>query len=226
MPLAQPAHACAEQQEHPQAHRDRDERAPRLVHHHLVDDDLGADRHGEADQLDEERRKQHVAPDALVPQKFRPEPAEAELRRRRRTVFSRRVFRRLVSNEEHFGAKALVERRNRRRVRRLAAGDEVQQSLGVALDQERGLGDVPGEEPETGKRASRQLPFARAEPERAQRLDQLPNGMRRGKLLQEERGVKRNPVDLAHAADRPREICFGDIRRQLDRHALPLLPSA
>jgi hypothetical protein len=32
--------------------------------------------------------------------------------------------------------------------------------------------------------------------------------MRRGKALQEQRRVKRNPVDLAQAADQPRKVRF------------------
>jgi len=46
--------------------------------------------------------------------------------------------------------------------------------------------------------------------------------MRRGKLLQQQRGVKGNPVDLAEAADRPREIRLGNVRCEQDCHALPL----
>ncbi|MDH5578818.1 MAG: hypothetical protein OEZ09_10220 [Betaproteobacteria bacterium] len=220
--LAQPVHACAEQQEHPQAHGDRDERALGLVHHHLVDDNLGADRHGESDQLDEERREQHVAPDALVPQQLGPEPAKAELRCGWRPILGGWLLRRLVPHEQHISSKLLLERSEQRSLRRLAPGDEVEQPLRVALYQQRGLRRFSGEKAQAGISAFRELAFARAEPERAQRLDQLVDGMWRGELPEQERGVKRNPVDLAQAADRPREICLGDIRPELDCHAIPL----
>ena len=184
MPLAQPAHSSAKEKEHRQAHRDRDQRALGLMDHDLVDHHLGANRRGEADELDEERGEEHVAPDALVPEELLPEPAEAEFRRRRRAVLGGRLLRRLVPHEEHVDVELLLERLNRRGLRRLAAGDEVEQPLGVALDEERRLHRFACEKGKTGKHASRQLPFARPEPERAQRLDQLPDRMRRRKFLQ------------------------------------------
>ena len=57
---------------------DHDQRALGLVHHDLVDDHLGEQRRGEADELDGERGEQHVAPDALVLEQLGDEPAEAE----------------------------------------------------------------------------------------------------------------------------------------------------
>jgi hypothetical protein len=84
--LAQPAHAGVEQQEHAQPQRDHDQRVGRLVHHHLVDDDLREERRGEGEQLDEQRSEQHVAPHALVLEELGPEPRPAEARSRRRAL--------------------------------------------------------------------------------------------------------------------------------------------
>jgi hypothetical protein len=135
--LPQPTHPRAEKQEHPQPHSDRDQRALGLVHHHLVDDHLGPNRRGEPNQLNEERGKQHVAPDALVPNQLRPEPAKTEPRRSRRAILSRWIFGRLVPHQQHVGVELLLERRDRRRLRRLTSRDEVEQAFGVALDEER-----------------------------------------------------------------------------------------
>ena len=52
--LSKPAHRGVEEHEHGQADRDRDERALRLVHDHLIDDHLREERRGKADELDEE----------------------------------------------------------------------------------------------------------------------------------------------------------------------------
>ncbi len=76
--LAQPCHGAGEDHEQDQRHADDGQRGLRLVHHHLVDDDLGEDGRGEADELDGEGGEQHVAPDALVLEEFGNEPAEAE----------------------------------------------------------------------------------------------------------------------------------------------------
>ncbi|TND03623.1 MAG: hypothetical protein FD118_1442 [Rhodocyclaceae bacterium] len=79
--LPQPAHDGGEDHEHDQRHADHGQRAGALVRDHLVNDDLGEQRCGEADQLDGERGDQHVAPDAAVFGEFGEEPAEAEGRR-------------------------------------------------------------------------------------------------------------------------------------------------
>ena len=52
--LSKPAHGGVEEHEHHQADGDRDERALRLVHDHLIDDHLREERRGKADELDEE----------------------------------------------------------------------------------------------------------------------------------------------------------------------------
>ncbi len=166
MRLAQPAHPRAEKHEHRQADGDGDERTVGLMHHDFIYDHLGAQGRGEADELDEERSEQHVAPDALVPNQLRPEPAEAELRSRRCAIANRDIRGGLVSHEEHVVAELLLERSDRRRLRRLAAGDEVEQALSVTLDQERGLG-LTGEKTDARVCRPGKIALARPEPERA-----------------------------------------------------------
>ena len=84
--LPEPTHRRVEKEEHSQTHRDRDQGALGLMDYDLVDHDLGAKRRGEADQLNEEGGEQHVAPDTLVLEERRPEPAEAEFAVRRRPI--------------------------------------------------------------------------------------------------------------------------------------------
>ena len=76
--LAQPSHAAGEEHEHHQRHAQHDERALGVMGDDLVDDDLGEERCGQADQLDGEAGEQYIPPDALVAQQFGHEPGEAE----------------------------------------------------------------------------------------------------------------------------------------------------
>jgi len=69
---------CAEEHEHHQADGDRDDRALRLVHDHLVDDHLREERRRQTDQLNEEGSEQGHPPDALSWRSSPPEPAEAK----------------------------------------------------------------------------------------------------------------------------------------------------
>jgi hypothetical protein len=61
-----------------QRHAEHEERALGVMRNDLVDDDLGKQRRGQADELDGKTGEQHVAPDALVAQQFGHEPGEAE----------------------------------------------------------------------------------------------------------------------------------------------------
>jgi hypothetical protein len=124
-----------------------------------------------------------------------------------------------MAHEEHVGAERFLHRADRRGLRRLAAGDEVEQPLGVALHEERRLRLFPREKADAGVRRLGDLAFARPEAERAQRFDQLPYRMRRRKFLQQKGWVKGNPIDLAQAADQPAEVPFCDLRRELNRYA-------
>jgi hypothetical protein len=135
--LAKPTHRRVEEEEHPQPNGDRDQGALGLVHHDFVDHDLGAERRGEADQLDEERGKQHVAPDALVLEELRPEPAEAEFPLYWRPVGRHRLPRGLALDQDDAGLELLLERSDRRHLRRLAAGDEIEQPFRIPLDEHR-----------------------------------------------------------------------------------------
>ena len=49
------------------------------MHDHLVDDGLGEERQRQRQHLDDEGGDEHLAPDGLVLEQFRHEPAEAEL---------------------------------------------------------------------------------------------------------------------------------------------------
>lgn len=220
--LAKPPHRRVEEEEHPEAHGDRDQSALGLMHHDLVDHHLGAERRGEADQLDEERGGEHVAPDALVLEEFGPEPAKAELRLHRRAVACRRFRRVFAPDQDHGRRKLLLERSDRRRLRRLAAGDEIKQPFRIPLDEDRRPRRLAREKPYTGKRRLRELAFTGAKTQRVRRLDELLDRMRRGKALQEQRGVERHPVDLANAADQPGKVRLSNRCPQLDCHALPL----
>ena len=128
--LAQPAHARAEQHRYRQGNRHDGQGAHRLMDDHLVDDHLGEDRRREADELDEERSEQHVAPDAAVAQQLAREPAEAEARLR--AVPLERLGL-LVPREKRSLLEAL-ELGERAGLRRLASRLEVQKLIAVGLE--------------------------------------------------------------------------------------------
>lgn len=79
--LAQPAQAGGKDQKDCQRYAGNDQRAARLVHDDLVDDDLGKQRCRQCDELNSERRQKNVTPDAAVLEQFRNEPAETEVLR-------------------------------------------------------------------------------------------------------------------------------------------------
>ena len=68
-----------------------------------------------------------------------------------------------MPHQQHVGVELFLQRRDRRRLRRLPAGDEVEQPLGVALDQQGGLWLLPREKADAGIRRLGNLAFARAE---------------------------------------------------------------
>ena len=76
--LAHPCEQAREDGEDRHRNADGNQRALRSVHDHLVDDRLREERGGERDELQRERREQHVAPNVLVLEQFRHEPPEAE----------------------------------------------------------------------------------------------------------------------------------------------------
>jgi hypothetical protein len=76
--LAHPGEQGGEHHEHSQCNGDYDQGALGAVDYNLVDDHLGEQRCHQAQQLDDERGDQHVAPDALVFQQFGDEPVESE----------------------------------------------------------------------------------------------------------------------------------------------------
>jgi hypothetical protein len=188
------------------------------VDDHLVDHRLGAKGRGKADQLDEERRGEHVAPDALVLEKLCPEPPKAELPLRWRPVASRRLRRSLALDQEDLRLELLFQRRNWRRLRRLAARHEIEEPLRIPLGQNRGPQRVARKKAYAGKHCLGEFALARAKAQRVRRLHKLLERMRRGKALEQKRRIERNPVDPAQTAEQPRKVrpshCFG----QLDCH--------
>jgi hypothetical protein len=218
--LAQPTHARIEGEEHRKAHGDGDQRALGLVDHHLVDHDLRAKGRREADELDEEGRRQHVAPDALVLEELGPEPAEAKLRPLRCAVL-RRGLDRLVLQKDNVRREAFAQRGERRGLGCLTPGDEIEKPLGVALDEDRRARLLAREKSDAGERGLREFALAGSESKRAERFDELPEGMRCGITLQQQRRVERHPVDLAKAADQPGKVRFSERRGQPVCHTPP-----
>ena len=195
--LPQPPHRRVEEEKHPQTHGDRDQGALGLVHHHLVDYDLSTKGRGEPDQLNEEGRKEDVAPDALVLEELQPEPAEAEFRGRGRALGLGRLRSGLVPHEKHVALERILHQTYRRRLRRLAAGDEIEQPLRIALDEDRRLRRIARKKTNAGECGLGEFAFAGAETQQVDCFDKLPDRMRRRKPLQEQRRVERNAVDLA-----------------------------
>lgn len=138
-----------------------------------------------------------------MPQELVPEPAEAELSPGRCAVFAQRLgF--FVPDQERLRLETLRYVGCGAGLRRLAARLEVKQPLAVGPDDDDRA--LLLEEGKTGKRGAGKGAFAGAKSQRLQSFKELPNGVRRGKALDEKRGIKRNAVDLAQAADQPYEV--------------------
>ena len=230
MRLAHPGHDRGEHHEHDERDAHHPQRVARVVHHHLVDHHLGEQRRGERDELDRERGGEHLAPDLLVLQQFGDEPPEAERLRRGRHVLVRRL--RARAGEQHDPRfQARFELGHRQRQRRVGAGFEVEQ-FGVARPhQQRGFGLrrlrhcnagsggrrnylLDGrrlQEHQTGQRQRREVLradgfFADLEIERLGGAEERRAVVGRRELLLQQRGGKRNAVQLAKAAQDPHEI--------------------
>lgn len=201
--LAQPAHARGEEHEHHETHRNRHQRAESLVHDDLVDDHLREERRRQTDQLNEKRGEQHIPPNPLVLEKLGPEPAEAECGGRGCLAFQFLPL--LVPDKQRLPLEPLGLR-YRARLRRLAAGFEVEELARVGLDHERGARRFTLEDGDAREARFGEDAFASSKAERLERLNQLTGGVRRRKTLQQECRVERYPVDLAEAADQPDEI--------------------
>ena len=199
------------------------------MHHHLVDHHLGEQWRRERYQLDRERSEQHLAPDLLVLEQFGDEPPEAERPGRGRHVVVRDLGAR--TREQHdFRLEARLELGHGQSQRGGGAGFKVKQ-FGVARpDQQRGL--RPGrrrrrgsigdrrdvrrhrrrlQEHQAGQRQRGQLfradgLFADLEIERLRGAEQRAAIVGWRKLLLQQRGGKRNAVQLAKAAQDPHEV--------------------
>jgi len=113
------------------------------VHHDLVDDDLGEQRGGEADELDGQAGKQDVAPDGLVLEEFRDEPFEAEAGFFGFEAGDGFVFAGaggFAGGEDEGGFESGGGFFDGEGFRRLAAGAEVEEFLAVGLEDEDGNG--------------------------------------------------------------------------------------
>src|SRR5262249_46843451 len=153
-----------------------------------------------------------VAPDALVLQELRDEPAEAERRPRGERGFGGRGLRGRASREDHPGREARVEFVERCAVRLLAPGLAVEELLARRLYRERGRERVTRlEEGDAGQSQSGQLAtadrsLAHSELERLGRGEHRGAVVRRRKLLEQYCGIERHPVQLAQAAQYPNEF--------------------
>ena len=135
--LAGPGHRRAEDEEEHERDADDREGALGAVDHDLVDHDLGEDRCREADELQNERREQDVAPHHAMPARARAgtsgnrtaRAAPATRHRRRRRRGARGAERLRLEDRFAFAA--------RDSARRLASGLEAQQPLRVGGDEDR-----------------------------------------------------------------------------------------
>src|ERR1051326_6110752 len=146
-----------------------------------------------------------------------PEPAEAEARRR--LVDIRR--RALVPHKQRVRLEAL-EGTEAAGLRRLAAGDKVQQLAAVRLDDDRRGRPFTRDDSDARKGCfgERDVPGAKAE--RLQCLQELALAMRRREALQEQRRIERHAIELAKTADQPGELA---LRQRLRAHSPQTLPA-
>jgi hypothetical protein len=131
-----------------------------------------------------------------------PEPAEAEAVRGRLVGELDRL---LVAREQ----RARLEALRRGGLRRPAVRLEVQELRAVALDDDRRARRLVSKEGDARELRLREARLAGTEAEGLQRFDELPQRMRRGEPLQQERRIERQTADLAQAADEPDEVIPG-----------------
>jgi hypothetical protein len=228
--LPHPAHRRAEQRHDDEGDADDDEGVDRLVDDHLVDHHLGEQGRGEREELDRRRRKQDVAPDALVLEQFRHEPAETEHRRafRPRVGVGDRLAGARELDDQPGEPRGKVFRRKRRRPG--AAGlDHLELGLGGAGDNRQPVCGLPGpfgrhggehhhaRRPDRGETVGRGFARRGFETEPGRGVKQRLEGVRWRKLAQDERSVEGDPLDLAHRGQREQHVLL----RQSDVAHLP-----
>ncbi len=209
--LSSPRQRRAEGEEDRQRRRDHGERRMRVMHHHLVDHDLGAERRRKPDELQRERRQQHIAPDRSVAQQLGQEPAQAEALEARGLVGARRRFARTAA--QHAGFEVTLERIARHRDRRaLAGGDQHRiRARGQHQPETPGRG-VRRAAPHRHRRqvsAPRSLDDGtsrKAEPERGRCAVQRRDVERGRKLLQEDPRLEGDAMGRAQRRHRPDQV--------------------
>lgn len=192
-----------------------------MAHHHLVDHDLREQRRGETDELDGERSDEHVAPDRAVLEQLGDEPAEAERPRLLLEALHRLFPRALVRDEDDRRLEELLEVVRKPSAGQLAARLDVQDALAVVLEDQTGdrVGGLIGaalghRRAQKGYRRKRgrfepspgEQRLTCAEAVGAQRFEKQSAIVRRRKLLQQQRGVERQAMNAAQAADEPSEL--------------------
>lgn len=215
---------------------------------HLVDDGLGEQRRAEGEQLDEQGGGQDIAPDVLVLEQFRQEPAEAEcsLAIRDIGIAERRSF---LRQQQHRPEIMLAKRRGRQLQRRIGAGVETDHPFRGDIGQQgqggfwkmsailalggilaanigavfRGCTKRQGRRGDVGEPVGAAMNQPDPEAKGAGGVDQGVGGIRRRKLPEQQFRIERNAVDRAKAAQRPDEM--GGVELPADKR-LPFPPHA
>lgn len=221
--LPHPAHQCGEH--HKQGHADTDgpQRVDSVVYHHLVYHHLGEHRCRQRHQLQHQRSQQHVAPDRLVLEQFRHEPAETEFAR---TGFFRARFRwrelqrvadvtrgklcqrrgprllfGLPGRLEKMGQAVFYFKQQSQRKRRLRFFSRRRFRLCARCRFERG----EARQSQLAEIVCRNCAPAAFHAQRLHRALQRGGSVRRGELAQRDFRRKRHPVQLARPVQRPDE---------------------
>ena len=222
--LARVAQRRAEQHEDRERGQDDDQRARRMVHDDLVDDDLGAQRHRQRDRLQRERGRQHFAPDRLVAQQLGNEPAQAERPVGERALARARLWRR--GGHHDLGRIAHREFEQRLLARpRLALGDERRPLVrGEHQREPRARAFAPDRQHRQERMpqiARRNGSLGHPQAERGGGVEQRGDRDGRRALLQHEARIERHALHPAQARKRPDEISRIDRRVQLQRQDVP-----
>ena len=232
--LADPAQRGREQHEGRHADGECDQRRFGAMDDHLVDDRLRHQRHAERQELDRQRRDEHVTPDRLVNQQRRYEPAKAEPGRRVVVPCAGAAAARQAQRRDQ----ARLELGNGQRLGSHAAVGKVSDASAIARCTEHERWRRVGHA-QQGKGACNLA--SRAFDQRCQRGDGETAGVEgalglgkivwRRMVARDQLRIERNAVQVAHAADEPEELgrleLFGpattrpsSLGRSVDRRAV------